>query len=622
MTSPETLPPRLGETLQAQDATLAPDWDPATTMGPRVAANDIPALPRLGLVGDVETPEFRIGEPIGRGATAVVYAAEHLPLGRTVAIKALRPERGEARDALIDEARIACLEHPNIVPVHAVGLDADDRPLMVMKRIDGEPWQQVMADPDHPLWRRWPGDALERTLQVGLRVADALSAAHAAGVLHRDVKPSNVVLGARGEVYLIDWGIAARLDAHGRLDAALAGTPAYMAPEMFDESRPLDRRSDVYLLGATLFAALTGRPPRRGRTLMALVARALGEPPSLPDVPDELAAIVRRSMAPDPDERYPDVEALRAAIVAFLDHRQALEWTARADARRVRLERADDDPQLRDGLIAEARFGYRSALDAWPECSAAREGLDALLDGVIRADLERGDVAAARRALAELPRPRPDLQAALADAERRVAGERAELEAARARTEALDREGGHRSRRRWLPLLVLLLLVGPIRLGVIRLLGIIEADHIHPSRPIAPLLIALGIEVYIRRRPGSGAGTLYNRNILRFGQITMIASALAWLRPLFDGAGIADTALVVIALQGVAAAVMALLLDRRFGLMVLSAALSATAGLIVPLAAELALGLHLLVTILVLERAWMRGDGAPVSADRAASSDA
>jgi len=293
-----TSPARLAETLHEREADLEPGWDPTATMGPRVSSGPTVPLPRLRLAGDVADPEYRMGEALGRGATAVVYAAEHVPLGRTVAIKALRPGRDgpAATEALIDEARIACLEHPNIVPVHAIGLDGAGRPLLVMKRIQGESWQAVLGRPDHALWRRWPGDALDRTLHVALRVADALSAAHREGVLHRDVKPSNVVLGTRGEVYLVDWGIAARVGDDGQLWAPPAGTPAYMAPEMFDASRPLDRRTDVYLLGATLFTALAGYPPRQRRSLSALALAAKASPPPVPGASPELVAIVARAM--------------------------------------------------------------------------------------------------------------------------------------------------------------------------------------------------------------------------------------------------------------------------------------------------------------------------------------
>ncbi len=614
----QTLPPlpeTLGRTLHRHDETLAPDWDPTTTTGPRAPGpSSAPSLPRLGLVGEVSgPPEYRMGEPLGRGATAVVYAAQHLPLGRTVAIKTLRPERSgpAADDALVDEARIACLEHPNIVPVHAIGRDGRGRPMLVMKRVEGQPWSAAAGRPDHPLWDRWPGDALDRAVQVALRVADALSAAHHAGVLHRDIKPSNVVLGHRGEVYLVDWGIAARLDGDGRLMAPLAGTPAYMAPEMFDETRPLDRRSDVYLLGATLYAALAGRPPHRASSLSGLAVAAHRPPDPLDDVPTELAGIVYRAMDPDPDRRFADIEALRRALVDFLDHRSALEWVDRADARRAQLDAADLEPGQRDQLIAEARFGYRSALDTWPDCAPARARLQALLESVVRADLARGDVVAARRALVELPTPSPALNAELTAAEARVDAERVELDAARAHAAALDTGAGRSRRRKWLPAVILLVLVGPIRLGVSRLVGTFEPEHVHPTRPLAPLLIALVIEIYLRRRPPTGEGALFNRNLLRLGQITIGASGLAWLQALLGWSSVSDTAFDILMLQGAVAAMAAATLDRRFAMMLLSAAAGIVAALIVPPAAELALGVHLLVTMLVLEHAWDDGRRAP-----------
>ena len=194
--------------------------------------------------------------------------AEQRSLAREVAIKTVKDHAGErARDALCDEAVVTgLLEHPNVIPVHALGCDSEGRPLLVMKRVEGVAWRDLLRDPEHPAWATHaaaPEDRLAFHLDVLADVSQAAAFAHSRRIVHRDIKPENVMIGEFGEVYLLDWGLA--VTAGRELEpGTLVGTPAYMAPEMVGGGR-VDGRTDVYLLGATLHEVLTGRPPPRRR---------------------------------------------------------------------------------------------------------------------------------------------------------------------------------------------------------------------------------------------------------------------------------------------------------------------------------------------------------------------
>lgn len=612
--------------MNPDDPALAQTWAPHedavraapdATLGERPAAEPAPPLPRLSVSGDgVDDPEYRMGEILGSGGSAVVFAAEHATLGRSVAIKALhsRIRSPKALDALVDEARIAGgLTHPNIVSIHALGLDPDARPLLVMERIDGEAWSALLRKPDHRLWQRWPGDALDRALHVALRVADALVSAHGRGVLHRDVKPSNVILGPTGEVYLVDWGIAVRLGDDGQVLAPLGGTPSYMAPEMFDPRIALDVRCDVYLLGASLFAALAGRPPREGAGIIHMARAALDPPPPLPaHIPAALSAIIARALAPQRADRYPTVEAFRQALVDFIDHRPAIELVARAERDRARFEAlvGGERTAERDAALIEARFGYRAARRIWPEYPLAREGLDRLLRAAIEDDLTRGDAAAARRSLAELPTPDPALGARIEAAAAASAHDRAELAAARRREVELDPLAGSAARRRALPLLALILVVGPVAGSVLRLLGVLPRDAFSLPRALVPLGLAVAIEVHLRRRPVVGAGARFNRRLVRLAQLGLVAGAATLVVAYARAVPMSEVVFHLLLGQAVLFGAGAVALDGRLLIAAVgglaTALISVTAP---PLYAEILLAAYVASVLVMFQWIWSRADG-------------
>ena len=256
---------------------------------------------------------YRIEEEIGRGGMGVVYRAYDLRLKRTVALKLIAPdlaldERFRARFARETEL-VMSLEHPNVVPIYDAG-DVDGRLYLAMRLVDSDLRKVLRA-----VGSLEPAQALAICRQV----ASSLDAAHAKGLVHRDVKPSNVLLDGNEHVYLADFGLTRRLDEQGSLatDGRSVGTPAYLAPEQI-EARPVDGRTDVYALGCMLFECLTGGPPfARGSRLETAWAHLEEEPPSaralVPELPEAIDPVLRTALAKEPDERYPSCAALISA---------------------------------------------------------------------------------------------------------------------------------------------------------------------------------------------------------------------------------------------------------------------------------------------------------------------
>jgi serine/threonine-protein kinase len=376
------------------------------------------------------------GETLGEGGMGLVRLATQRSLGREVAVKTLKPEARspEAVARLLREARVTgALEHPNIVPVYDLGFGEDGAPLIVLKRIRGDAWSSLLLDANAVRARFGGADLLEHNLRVLVQVCHAVSLAHARGVLHLDLKPDNVMIGSFGEVYLVDWGIAVASRDDAPLPPqvlarrrGLTGTPAYMAPEMIAWDTPLSEQTDVYLLGAILFEILAGSPPHDHGNLRAIFVSVLGSDPHLPPgAPDELASIVRTAMRRNPDERFASVDELRQRIEWYLRHRGSLALSDAALRRLVDLralataDAGAPRPGDREGLyrlFAEARFGFRQALEASVDNTAAREGLREVIAVVTTWELDHGTARAASAALAELPKPPEDLASRVATA--------------------------------------------------------------------------------------------------------------------------------------------------------------------------------------------------------------
>ena len=275
---------------------------------------------------------YSILHEAGRGGMGVVYLAREVHLDRPVAIKLLPPERAqrrELRDRFVREARIAAkLSHPHIIPIHAVD-EVDGFVFFVMSYVEGETLAERIR-------ARGPLGASDG-VRILREVAWALAHAHAQGVVHRDVKPDNILIeAASGRALVTDFGIAAVI-GDGMADG-VSGTPEYMSPEQA-LGATVDARSDLYGLGATAFYAFAGRPPFEGRSAEEILARQVGEPPpplaSLGiGVPRKLASLVDQCLAKDAASRPASAEALAEAIGRTIDQQRPLPAALRAFVRR------------------------------------------------------------------------------------------------------------------------------------------------------------------------------------------------------------------------------------------------------------------------------------------------
>jgi class 3 adenylate cyclase len=260
---------------------------------------------------------YRIEELIGQGGMGVVYRAYDLRLKRTVALKLVTPELAfdeRFRERFTRETELAMsLEHPNVVPIHDAG-DVVGRLYLAMRLVPGTDLRRLLQ----------AEGALEssRTVAICRQIANALDAAHARALVHRDVKPSNVLLDEDEHVYLADFGLTRRLEEQGAGEGRSVGTPAYLAPEQI-EGGSVDGRADGYSLGCVLFECLTGKAPYpRGSPLAVAWAHLAEEPPSAtelnPELPKTIEPVLQKAIAKEPGDRYPSCGALIAAAESAL----------------------------------------------------------------------------------------------------------------------------------------------------------------------------------------------------------------------------------------------------------------------------------------------------------------
>jgi eukaryotic-like serine/threonine-protein kinase len=282
-----------------------------------------------GAVPDLSGTRYRLVEFLARGGMGAVYAADDQSLDRRVALKVLEAEdpQGTMAGRLLREARVlAQLEHPGIVPVHDAGTLADGRVFYVMKFVEGARLDQFLAGLP----------SLSDRLRLFLRICDAVSFAHSRGILHRDLKPANVMVGAFGEILVMDWGLAKILARCGKDgsnedendtlltslrepsnesvntqasaitgDGMIMGTPGYMSPEQASgKTGSVEVRSDIFSLGK----------------LLEFTANSAGQSPNVKP-PRALRAIYEKAAAANPQDRYPSVPALNEDLSRFLDGR-------------------------------------------------------------------------------------------------------------------------------------------------------------------------------------------------------------------------------------------------------------------------------------------------------------
>jgi hypothetical protein len=278
---------------------------------------------------------YSIDRELGRGGMGIVYLAREVHLDRPVAIKLLPPDRGGthamSRDRFLREARLAAkLSHPNIIPIHAVE-ETGGFVYYVMAFVDGE----TLA---HRVRTRGPLPSSEGA-RVLREVAWALAYAHGQGLVHRDVKPDNILIeSASGRVLVADFGIAAAASDTNVPDGGIAGTPEFMSPEQA-LGKQIDARSDLYGLGATAFYAFSGRFPFEGKSATEVLAKQVTEaPPPLASmglaVPRKLASLIDRCLAKEPDHRPASAQALAEQLGVALEQRRELPAALRAFVKR------------------------------------------------------------------------------------------------------------------------------------------------------------------------------------------------------------------------------------------------------------------------------------------------
>ena len=400
------------------------------------------------MIGQLLDGTYRVLERIGEGATGEVYLVEHIHIGRREAIKVLRPE--VAADPRLSsrfrrEARaINRLRHPNIIGIYDFGRLPDGRLYLTMEHAAGETLEDAL--------RREGPFELPRALHLLYQLASAIDHAHGHGVVHRDLKPHNLVLiGGRGHaevLKILDFGLAKVFQPDGggddlTLRGEVFGTPEYLAPERLGQG-PDDPRSDLYAIGCIAYELLTGAPPFTGPRVLVMAAHMQSDPPPLPRVPGILDLIVRQLLAKAPSARIQSGKLLAIAleqVPGFPKKRSArrtgaigLDSSGAIPLPRVEIH---EEVTLRERSAAPRVIGYDDTASASTE--EVRDGVFAVLTEVAQevADQHPGDAALAL-ALVMVGRAGSDRG--------RIAAERAALEerAAREVESVRGREGSLR----------------------------------------------------------------------------------------------------------------------------------------------------------------------------------
>lgn len=367
---------------------------------------DVSAAPtRASRVSGASMPpqhrRYTVGEEVGRGGMGRITRARDTALLCDVAMKMLDPEYERDMslvERFVEEAQIQSqLDHPNIVPVHELGRDAEGRVFFTMKYVRGVSLHDWLLDASRPVGS---SERLVDALEIFLKVCDGISFAHSRGVIHRDLKPANIMIGQFGEVYVMDWGLSAVTGAEVRttrerdeleFPSGPVGTPAYISPEAA-RGEECDERSDVYGLGGVLYQIVSGKTPyvRDGRAALAAAKtgayRPLFDGLGFAGVSKPILRIIEKALAPAPDQRYQTAAELKAAVRRFL--RGGLY-----------LPRRTFTPGQR--IITEGDLGHAAFVIMQGTCEAFKT-----IDGERRVlrQMVKGDVFGETAVLSDLPR--------------------------------------------------------------------------------------------------------------------------------------------------------------------------------------------------------------------------
>ncbi len=381
----------------ALDATILQKWDETIAAGQdaeQTISTNLEATRRIvksALADGIRRLGYEFGAELGRGGLGVVNLATQQVFDRPVAVKRLlggSTDREAAMKFFAEALVTAQLEHPNIVPIHDLMANAEGQLQLAMKRVAGLSWRDLL----HPRTAEHRAQAealsLDDHLDILLKVCDAVSFAHGRGILHRDLKPENVMVGAYGEVLVMDWGCAVAFGDHEQHPVVprveeithLAGTPCYMAPEMvLVQVERIAPHSDVYQLGAVLYEVLTLQKPNRGTTVYEVLddaARGTVVPPveATPDrgIPEELSDLALMALAKDPAERIGEVAQLAQRVKDYRRHAQAVALEAAA---RVHLAAAAKHARGAGEALRKAVSAAEQACEIWPGWPTAGQTL-------------------------------------------------------------------------------------------------------------------------------------------------------------------------------------------------------------------------------------------------------
>ena len=285
---------------------------------------------------------YRVLRPLGQGAMGVVYLAEDPLLKRNLAIKVVKAV-GEARDIALDrfrrEAEISAkLNHPNVVTIYDVGEEPGIGPFLAMEFVEGASLARLIKEKNL---------GLETSFMILVQAMRALRAAHRCAIVHRDVKPENILVGDESRVKLMDFGIARTISSAITSSGEFLGSPAYSAPELLKGGEPTTS-SDRFAFAATAFELLTGRLPHPGPTVAAVITHVLHDTPAIPsDMGPEVSGIFLKALAMDPEDRHPNLVEFMGDLISA--------WPMPPHVRDKVMEQFRQDTQTQDILPQSAR---------------------------------------------------------------------------------------------------------------------------------------------------------------------------------------------------------------------------------------------------------------------------
>ena len=388
---------------------------------------------KLTLPSPIEN-DIALGNILGSGGMGIVYEGYQTLPERNVAVKKAKDNDLVLEKLLLHEAKISgMLEHPNIVPIHEIRRSQDDQYEIVMKRIQGTSLKSYMGEHRHTM------HGFDRCLEALAHTCNALAYAHDRGIIHRDVKTQNIMLGQFGETYLLDWGIAIQMDKPDDFPVALVGTPSGMPPEMLhgDPAR-VSPVTDIYLMGSTLHELLMGHPRHSAKASASFqeLKESINSESlfSYPDsVPEVLADLANDCCRHNPTDRIQSILTVRDRIKEFLKKRNALELLASGKHEMSIVRKLLHEEQLSQlnrvklyHHIHRARFAFERALVVDPSLEESRQELQHLVDQLTLMLLHQGNLKAASWFVESTGFVSESIQSQLAAADSLARGEEAE----------------------------------------------------------------------------------------------------------------------------------------------------------------------------------------------------